>query len=164
MSYYFNADEIFEIAEQIERNGKRFYDAAAKGALDPGIAALCQQLSAWEEVHVGVFSSLRRELPDEARQGAVFAPDEEVREYVKSAADSHVFVKNKDPEALALTCSSGRDILEMALTFEKDSVVFYTAMSKMVPKEQGQERIGGLVEEELKHIRILSKQLESLGA
>jgi len=29
MSYDFNADEVFEMAEQIERNGVRFYREAA---------------------------------------------------------------------------------------------------------------------------------------
>ena len=31
MSVDFNADEIFEMAEQIERNGVKFYNKAAKG-------------------------------------------------------------------------------------------------------------------------------------
>ena len=30
MSYEFNADEVFEIAERIERNGARFYRRAAE--------------------------------------------------------------------------------------------------------------------------------------
>jgi rubrerythrin len=35
MSTPFNADEILEMAEQIERNGARFYRRAAEGAVDP---------------------------------------------------------------------------------------------------------------------------------
>lgn len=164
MSYYFNADEIFEIAEQIEKNGESFYDAASEGATDPKVASLCKELAGWEKVHVEIFAALRRALPEAARQGSAFDPDDEIGAYVKSAADSHVFVKNKDPRALARACRDGRDILEVALTFEKDSVVFYTAMQRIVPKEEGQEKIGGLVEEELKHIRILSDHLAALGA
>ena len=34
MSYNFNADEIFEIAEQIERNGANFYRTAAENITD----------------------------------------------------------------------------------------------------------------------------------
>ena len=34
MSYDFNADEIFEIAEQIERNGAKFYRTAAESVAD----------------------------------------------------------------------------------------------------------------------------------
>jgi len=162
MSYYFNANEIFEVGEQIERNGKVFYEAAAVGAADEGVKALCRELASWEAKHVQVFESLRRALPAEAREGGVFDPSDEIQAYVKSAADDHVFLKNKDPKALALACRTARDILDVALTFEKDSVVFYTAMMRIVPQHQGRDRIDALVEEELKHIQILSKHREEL--
>ena len=34
MSYDFNADEVFEMAEQMERNGAKFYRDAAETAAD----------------------------------------------------------------------------------------------------------------------------------
>ena len=34
MSYDFNADEVFEIAEQIERNGAKFYRTSAENIAD----------------------------------------------------------------------------------------------------------------------------------
>lgn len=33
MSFNFNADEIFEMAEEIERNGAKFYRKAAEGSV-----------------------------------------------------------------------------------------------------------------------------------
>ena len=44
MSITFNADEIFEIAEQIERNGARFYREAAGNASDADVKNMLQEL------------------------------------------------------------------------------------------------------------------------
>ena len=41
MSYEFNADEVFEIAEQIERNGAKFYRTAAKNVSDVNNKNFC---------------------------------------------------------------------------------------------------------------------------
>ena len=44
MSYDFNADEIFEIAEQIERNGAKFYRNAAESIADTDKTYYCLSL------------------------------------------------------------------------------------------------------------------------
>ena len=36
MSYDFNADDVFEMAEQMERNGAKFYRTAADSTQDSG--------------------------------------------------------------------------------------------------------------------------------
>lgn len=156
MSYYMNADEIFAVGAQVERNGREFYEAAAAGAVEAEVASLCRELATWEERHVELFERLRLALPDEARAGSVFDPGEEVRGYVQSAADNHVFLKNLDPVALAKGCATGYDVFTLALEFEKDSVVFYSAMKRAVPVSQGRDDLDLLIEEELRHIQILS--------
>jgi hypothetical protein len=42
MSFEFNADEILEMAEQIERNGARFYRKAAELVKDAAVSKLLQ--------------------------------------------------------------------------------------------------------------------------
>lgn len=158
MSYYMNADEIFQVGVEIETNGKAFYEAAAAAAAEPGVRALCRELAGWEAKHIELFASLRRALPATAREGQVFDPDSEEQAYVKAAADSHVFVKNKDVAALAAGCRTGRELLDVAIGFEKDSVVFYAAMKALVPPELAAQSIDALVEEELKHVAILTKE------
>jgi rubrerythrin len=163
MSFYLNTDEIFQVGVQIEANGRAFYEAAAEGASDPGVRALCRELAAWETRHVELFENLRRALPESAREGQVFDPDSEESGYVKAAADGHVFVKNTDVGALAAKCRTGRDILDLAIGFEKDSVVFYAAMKNLVPKEYAAQSIDALVDEELRHIAMLTKERDKVG-
>ncbi|MBI5017558.1 MAG: ferritin family protein [Deltaproteobacteria bacterium] len=164
MSYYLNTDEIFQVGVEIERNGKAFYEAAAERAPDPGVRALCRELAAWETRHVELFEALRRALPAAAREGQVFDPNSEESGYLKAAADTHVFLKSADVAELVARCRTGREILDLAIGFEKDSVVFYAAMKNVVPKEYAAASIDGLVDEELKHVAILTAEREKVAA
>jgi len=164
MSFYFNADELFQVGVQIEANGKAFYEAAAERAVEPDVRKLCRDLAGWESKHIELFEALRRGLPEEARQGSTFDPDSEMAGYIQAAADTHVFVKNKDMAALAASCRTAADILELAIGFEKDSVVFYSAMKGAVEEHEGREKVNAIIDEELRHIGILTLQKSKLAA
>ncbi|MBL7153969.1 MAG: rubrerythrin, partial [Phycisphaerae bacterium] len=56
----FNADEVFEMAEQIEVNGARFYRAAAKKF--PALDQMLLELAAMEDEHQRTFAAMRAEL------------------------------------------------------------------------------------------------------
>lgn len=156
MNFALNADELFKIGVEIEKNGRLFYDAAAKAVADPHAAKLFAELSSWEVKHVELFESLRKELPVEARAGDSFDPASDTGTYIKEAADNHIFVRSKDPAALGAACKTATEALDIALTFEKDSVVFYTAMKKLIPAHLGQASIDAIIEEEIRHVAILN--------
>ena len=46
MSYGFNAAEVFNVAIQIEENGKIFYEESLKSIADAGVKKLFQELAA----------------------------------------------------------------------------------------------------------------------
>lgn len=48
----FNADEIFQIAEQIERNGARFYRSAALLGFDKGTKQKLLELAKMEDTQL----------------------------------------------------------------------------------------------------------------
>jgi rubrerythrin len=50
---------------------------------------------------------------------------------------------------------AGMDILAVAVNFEKDSVVFYTSMKKVIPPNLGREKIDRLMDLEMSHISLL---------
>ena len=55
-----------------------------------------------------------------------------------------------------------REILEMAVGLEKDSVVFYVAIKDSVPESLGEANIDQIIQEEMAHIVLLSRVLSSL--
>lgn len=158
MSYYMSIDEVYQVGVEIEKNGRAFYQAAARATSDPEVKTLCEELAAWETKHVELFENLRRELPEGAREGAAFDPAAEERQYLKATADSHVFVANKEMSALVSRCTSSAALLDLAIQFEKDSVVFYSAMKQLLPPCDACGSLDALIDEELRHIGILTAQ------
>jgi len=156
MRYDFNADEIFEMAEQMERNGAAFYRGAAEGIDDPEAKKLLLDLAAMEDEHEITFQALRRELAEPMKKSTVFDPEGESAMYLRALVDTKVFFeKNIDKGSM-------REILKEAITAEKDSIVFYLGMKDTVPEKLGKEKIDAIIREEMGHIRTLSRELVSL--
>ncbi len=159
----FNAREIFDIGVQIEVNGKAFYEAAAKKVAETATKEFFLELAAWENTHITLFGELRDALPKGAGNVPLFDPNDEAALYLQATADSHVFVKNKDMVGLVAGCKGPQDILDLAMTFEKDSVVYYTTMKKVVAKNLGQDKVDRLIDEEIKHISMLAQRKVKLA-
>jgi rubrerythrin len=153
MSYDFNADEVFEMAEQIERNGAKFYRDAAESVADFSNKDLLLGLSKMEEAHEKTFQSMRSALKSAEKASTVFDPSGEASLYLRALADTRVFFEKK------IDASSILEILKAAIEAEKDSIVFYLGMKEAVPAALGQGRIDGIIKEEMGHIRLLSKEL-----
>jgi len=153
MSYDFNADEVFEMAEQIERNGAKFYRDTAKSVADHSNKDLLLSLSKMEEDHEKTFQSMRTVLKSAEKASTVFDPSGEASLYLRALADIRIFFEKKiDPTSMM-------EILKSAIEAEKDSIVFYLGMKEAVPASLGQDRIDSIIKEEMGHIRLLSKEL-----
>jgi len=59
MSIDFNADEVFEIAEQIERNGAKFYRTVAENVTDADKRKILINLAEMEDEHEQTFKTMR---------------------------------------------------------------------------------------------------------
>ncbi|MGZ3615103.1 MAG: ferritin-like domain-containing protein [Thermodesulfobacteriota bacterium] len=162
MSFNFNADEIFQMGVQIEENGKKFYETVAKSTPDPSAQKIFLDLARWESEHVELFKKLRKRLPAAATKEDLFDPNQELHLYLKATADSHVFIRNQDIPNLAAQCKTPVQALDLAVAFEKDSVVFYTTMKKLVPEHLGKGEIDTLIDEEISHLYILTQKKKEL--
>ena len=162
MSQKFNADEVFKIGVQIEKNGREFYLAAAAKTTDTDLKKLFSELATWETRHATLFESLRSNLPADVKNDNIYDPENNIHLYLKSVADNTIFVQGNEMEKVVSTCNSAVEILEKALTFEKESVVFYTSMKEIVPGELGKSEIDKLVLEELFHVGQLTKEIKKL--
>ncbi len=162
MGIPFNADEIFEMAEQIERNGARFYRRAAGGNVDPRNRRLLLDLASMEEEHEKIFASMRADLALEKPRTAVLDPDGQAALYLRAIADGHVFDVKADPTGLSTGKETMEDVLRMAMGMEKDSIVFYVGMKELVPERLGKNRIDGIIKEEMAHLASLGKELAAV--
>ena len=155
MSYDFNADEIFEMAEQMERNGAAFYRKAAEAAKDDQNREMLLKLAEMEDEHERTFTAMRSELTAGEKGSTVFDPQGESILYLRALADTRVFFKKE------IDVTSMKEIFKEALTAEKDSIVFYLGMKDMVPEKRGKNRLDDIIKEEMEHIKIIGKELSA---
>ena len=151
----FNADEIFEMAEQIERNGAKFYRTAAESRADA--RDLLLRLAAMEDEHERTFAAMRSELSEDEKTPLTFDPDNKAALYLRAMADGKVF--KSDPSESLSGNESMHEIIKTAIGLEKDSIVFYTSMKDVVPKSAGKEKVDAIIKEEIGHIVDLTTQL-----
>jgi len=168
MSHRFNADEIFEMALQIERNGADFYRRMAEHFSDIPTRKLFLGFAEMEDRHEKAFTSLRADLSDQEREPTVFDPEGETTLYLQALAGLRVF-DEKAEEGFGLSEGlSGEErvkkIFLTAIGLEKESIVFYLGMKDLVPANLGKSRIDDIIKEEMNHLRILGNKLASLKA
>jgi len=160
MGMPFNADEVFEMAEQIERNGAKFYRAAAEKF--PNVRQVLLELAAMEDDHEETFKAMRTELTTGQQAPLVFDPDGEAEMYLRVMADGHIFKVKDDPGELLAKKKTAEDVLNTAIDIEKDSVAFYAGLKEAVPKKAGKDKIEDIIRQELGHIAILDRRLDAL--
>ncbi len=162
MGIQFNADEIFEMAEQIERNGARFYRKAAEGSA-PAAQALFLRLAAMEDEHEKTFAALRAKLSEAEKSAPIFDPEGQAALYLQAVADGHIFDPRSDPAAKLKGKEKPAEILHIALGAERDSIAFYVGLREAVPPRLGRARIEAIIREEMTHVADLSRELAALG-
>ena len=162
MAITFNADEIYNIAEQIERNGHKFYSDSAQRVEESVAKQVLQDLAEMEVGHLKTFQALHAGLSEQARDEITWDPQGEAGAYLKAAADSHVFKTNSDPTSLLKDNTDAREILELALQFEKDSVIYFLGVADMVPEHLGKNDVLGLAKQEQDHIALIQSTLSKL--
>jgi len=160
MAMPFNADEVFEMAEQIERNGAKFYRAAAEKF--PTIAPVLLDLARMEDEHLETFAVMHAELSGGDLEMPVYDPDGEAQMYLRVMADGHVFDLKTDPAQQLAAKKMPEDVLKMAMRAEKDSIAFYVGLKESVPQKAGKDKVEAIIKEEMGHMAILNEKLQAL--
>lgn len=160
MGMPFNADEVFEMAEQIERNGAKFYRAAAEKFSQ--VREVLLDLATMEDEHEKTFVAMRAELSGTEVVPPVFDPDGEAQMYLRVMADDHVFNVKTDPAEQLAGKETLEDLLKTAIGLERDSIVFYVGLKEAVSSRAGKDKVETIIKEEIGHIAILTQKLEAL--
>lgn len=162
MALMFNADEIFEMAELIERNGAKYYRKAAAGATDLRVRQLLVGLAAMEDRHERVFGEVRKQLTSQQKEPTTFDPQDEAAAYLQAMADGCVFDVETDPSERLTGHETAEQIYRTAIDLEKDSIVFYLGVLDMISQPLGRDRINDIIKEEMRHVVMLSDELRDL--
>lgn len=160
MADVFNAEEVLEMACQIERNGARYYRRAAELIAEPEASKLLRDLAAMEDDHELAFSAMKDMVAKETQNPGELT--DEARAYLRIVADGHVFPVDADPAGVLKQGDDLMDILRQAVSMEKDSIVFYMGLREAMPAALGQDRINMIIREEMRHVAILSDRMSEV--
>jgi rubrerythrin len=162
MSIQFNAEEIFEIAIQIERNGAIFYRNSANNTKDESTKKIFADLASMEDEHEVTFLKLKEHAKTVTWDKEFNDSNSEATMYLQAMAGGYVFNIHDDPFMNLPASTPMSDVLKAAITREKESIVFYTGMKDLVPKKLGADKIEWIIREEMKHVILLTKKLREV--
>jgi len=162
MAFGFNAGEILQMAERIERNGARFYRRAAEvGGADEETKAALLELARMEEDHERTFTKMREALDTAESRSSTFDPEGETAAYLAAMADGSVFGSEADPVDL-VGDKPIEELLKIAIGMERESILFYLGLRDLVPPASGRDKVEGILEEEMSHVALLRGRLTAL--
>lgn len=152
---HFSGREILEMAIRIEENGLQYYTEASKAAKSEELKELFETLAGEEEQHIVVFNDLKDLTGDEWQEG--YDPYvQEGAQYLKAIADTEVFTTPDRGAELARKVIDERDALRLAIDMEKDSLLFYYELQRMI-RDKDKEVLEKLIEQEKDHVRKLTE-------
>jgi len=154
----FAGSEIVELGIQIEKNGRDFYNALVEQLKNQKAKETFKYLAGEEEKHITVFQkildSVHKYEPPETYPGEYFA-------YMNALARDYVFTQKDKGREIAKNIKGDKEAVNLGIGFEKDSIIFYVGMKKVVP-EYDHKIADRLITQEQDHLRQLSELKESL--
>lgn len=154
----FAGSEIVELGIQIEKNGRDFYNALIRQTKNQKAKRAFKYLAEEEEKHIEVFSkildSVHKYEPPESYPGEYFA-------YMNALARDYIFTQKDKGEQIAKKTKNDREAIDLGIRFEKDSILFYQGMKRVVP-EYDHRVIDELIAQEQSHLQQLSDLKEDL--
>jgi len=150
---FFSGSEIVELGIRIEKNGRDFYKTLVEQSQHPEAKKIFQYLTEEEEKHIAVFQNILEALP---KYKPTESYPEEYFSYLRALSEELVFTKEKTGGEIAQRIKTEREAVELAIGFERDSILFYYEIKKAVLGSE-QKIVDKLIEQEQEHLRKLSE-------
>ncbi len=160
MTIAFNADEVFEMGMDVEKNGEAYYRKAAGLVKDEKVKEVFLHLMQEEQKHLEIFRKLRDSLPPKSSLPTVEDPEGQEGMYLDALVKSRLFNNVHEAEQLAESVNDEIEALSAALTFEKDTILFFQMMKGMTREDLGAAKIDMLIAEERKHVIKISEAIK----
>jgi rubrerythrin len=148
MGNIFSASEVVEIGIQIEKNGMDFYNTLSKQVQDVKAKEVFSYLAGEEQKHIQVFQGILEEIGKYQPQGL---DSETYFSYMNALASDHVFTVAQKGADVARAIRDDAQAIDKGIGFERDSIIFYEGMKKVVP-DHDRRIIEGLIKQEQRHL------------
>jgi rubrerythrin len=143
--------EVVEIGIRIEKNGRDFYNTLTKQSKSSSAAKIFKYLAGEEEKHISVFQNILDKTEKYEPQGL---DADQYFEYMNALAREYVFTQKDKGEEIAKKIKSDKEAVDKGIGFEKDSIIFYEGMKKIVP-DYDAKIVDDLIAQEKSHLKQL---------
>lgn len=149
----FTSMEIFDLAIRIEENGEAFFRNAVKKMAKPSLKSLFEWLAEQEVKHKEWFTKgkdraeVTIESSDLERAGSGILQD--------ILGDQSFSLREADLDHV----SSVREILVLAIEFERDTILFFEMILSLVVDETTGTELKEIIAEEKRHIELLEEKV-----
>jgi len=148
MEKTFSATDIVEIAIEIEKNGRTFYTEFSKKLKEEKAKDFFLYMSEEEADHEKKFkeilSSVMKHEPCESYSQDYFA-------YFNAIAQDCIFNDAQELKERFSRVESARGAIDFSIGIEKDSILIYESMKKMVP-DKDKPLIEEIISQEKEHV------------
>jgi rubrerythrin len=145
----FSMEEILDLGIRIEKNGEKFYrEAQEKVALEE-LKILLTRLADDEVEHVRFFTRKKEALKSKPEDPEL---EKQASAILQEILGDQTFSLNETNPADLKTID---ELLDLAIEFEKDTVLFYEMLSALATRDDALKGLQELIEEENRHVAML---------
>ena len=156
MAQFFNAAEIANAAVEIETRGQAFYLRVANAAKSAEAKTFFEYFAGEEAKHKGLFEALAKRLgPMEL---PAWSTKEEYADYLAALLDTHALFSGGLAEKLMAEAADESTAIRLAMSFEKDTILFFMEMKELVPDSE-KPFLDLCIHEERAHLKMLRGRL-----
>ncbi len=147
---------LLKMAERLEHASSEFYFEASKHVSDGQVSIKLQGLASKELEHKDFISGLEINFKDILGRALGEVAENAISNYVKAFENSKVFDFDYILNQKFMGYEGVEGIVDFALPFEKDSIVFYSGLAGIVEDETLERLLKVIIREEFNHIADLS--------
>jgi len=145
----FRADEVFDLAIRLEKNGENCYRHLVNLTADPEVRSVLHWLADQEAQHADFFFHLKQRYADQYPTEAGEAPAG--LNLADFLGDRTLSLEEVD----VLTLTDWQRILGVACEFERDTILFYDMLRAFISDDHAMTELDAIVKEERRHIVLL---------
>jgi rubrerythrin len=145
----FRLEEVLDLAIRLEKNGASRYRHWLNLITEPQIRATLSWLAEQETQHAEFFAHLKE---INAACSQVQQPDAQADLHLEDFLGSRTLSLD---EVEVLTLTNPGQALQIALEFERDTILFFDMIKVFITEESALTQLAAIIEEERRHIDLL---------
>ena len=154
MGNQYAGSEVLQMAVEIEKKGKAFYDGVVQTIGNEKAKSIFQYLADEEVQHEKTFKKMLNQVEANPQESPY--DDMEMILYFRSLIDRKIFPSEDEGQMMKKDLADPGAAIRIALSLEKDAVLFFHEMLQ-ITHEKDHSIVQNIIEEEREHIRRILK-------